>query len=63
MKACLYEMPSDHVIVDIPSGQFEMISGLIRMGFDETFVVARMFNGKTPKVRATLKAVASMELG
>ena len=47
----------------ISSGQFEMISGLIRMGFDETFVVARMFNGKTPKVRATLKAVASMELG
>jgi ribosomal protein S18 acetylase RimI-like enzyme len=63
MQACLDQIPSDQVFVDVPAVNKAMVSTLTGKGFREVFVAARMYRGKAPQISTKLHAIGSMELG
>jgi ribosomal protein S18 acetylase RimI-like enzyme len=63
MRACLDQIPSDQVFVDVPADNKAMVSTLNDKGFSEVFVATRMYRGKAPQISPKLHAIGSMELG
>ncbi|MGR3273460.1 GNAT family N-acetyltransferase [Thalassococcus profundi] len=51
------------ISIDVPMGQPDFARMLEARGFQEGFATARMYRGPAPAVDATLKAIATMELG
>jgi len=51
------------ISIDVPEGQPDFARMLEARGFQEGFATARMYRGPAPAVDATLKAIATMELG
>ncbi|PSL19197.1 GNAT family N-acetyltransferase [Shimia abyssi] len=62
-RAALDMMPSERVIIDVPSSNQPMIDRLLSAGFESGFTTARMYRGPAPTVGPALQAIATMELG
>jgi len=62
-QAALARMPSDRVVIDVPSQRGELAEALQHLGFEETFATARMYRGPAPAGSGRLQAIATMELG
>ncbi|MEP2530341.1 GNAT family N-acetyltransferase [Shimia sp.] len=62
-KGALQALPSDHVIIDVPSENTALTNTLIGAGFESSFATARMWRGTPPVASGTLAAIATMELG
>lgn len=63
LRAAADRLPSDPLIVDVPSDNPEFADRLRGLGFTETFATARMYRGTPARPSDQLMAVATMELG
>ncbi|NIZ08481.1 GNAT family N-acetyltransferase [Pseudooceanicola sp. HF7] len=63
IRAALAELPSDKVIIDLPSWNRPLRAALQEMGFVVTFETARMYRGPAPAMQRSLQAIGTMELG
>jgi len=63
VRAGLAAMPSEKVILDLPSANEALHQHLLAKGFSQTFATARMFRGTAPQSGPLLQAIATMELG
>lgn len=61
--AAVAELPSETVIIDVPSENADLCSALQDLGFVETFATARMYRGAAPASGSNRQAIATMELG
>ncbi len=54
---------AEAVFIDVPEKSAAFAGALESRGFEEVFRTARMYRGEAPEDQATLKAVATLELG
>lgn len=54
---------AEDVMIDVPSGNADLIRRLEALGFAEVFSTARMYRGDPPETGPCLQAIATMELG